>query len=417
MSSSSGSMVSDQMLQELNALKQPCKLFGTAKGCKKGKTCKYLHSVDEPTQPAKYFFSTYRDEGGKEHLVPRIPLTDALKLSFDEHGVPFRFQTPCKNWTLKDGTHVTTFSFDPARVNQPSTISYERKTATQITLLDDNGKEHYKGVCGGRALPQFMAHGTSATTGLAIALDGRVLPSDNGKCGQGCYGFEAIPSACVDGKPTLTGLDFDMRPAIEQAWYRCTTGGYNSGCIVTWSPVGIMVNNNKLGHKTIVLEGVTTYDGKDQFCTNSSSLELQTITFNTDALIALLQNNLDLHGYTAEVHEKLKALRQQVESSSTNEVRNARAPKRQKELSPSRASDQGPKWSDSRIVTIQWRGKVVTVVKDKHIGEHWVPFKNGRWWNMDTEEWGDGPPKRAKREALVGEEVMSSISENEDTGA
>ena len=238
MSSSSGSMVSDQMLQELNALKQPCKLFGTAKGCKKGKTCKYLHSVDEPTQPSKYFYSTYRDEGGKEHLVPRIPLTEALKLSFDEQGVPFRFQTPYKSWTLKDGTHVITYTFDPARVPQPSALAYERKTLTQITLLDDNGKEHYKGVCGGRALPQSMAHGTSATTGLAIALDGRVLPSDNGKCGQGCYGFEAIPSACVDGKPTLTGLDCDMRPAIQQAWHKCTTGGYNLGCIVTWSPVG-----------------------------------------------------------------------------------------------------------------------------------------------------------------------------------
>ena len=33
---------------------------------------------------------------------------------------------------------------------------------------------------------------------------------------------------------------------------------------------------------------------------------------------------------------------------------------------------------------------------------------------MDTELWGDGPPKRAKRGALVGEEMMSSISEDED---
>ena len=170
---------------------------------------------------------------------------------------------------------------------------------------------------------------------------------------------------------------------------------------------------NKVGHKTIVLEGVTTFDGKDQFCTNSSSLELQTITFDTDALTSLLQHNLDLHGYTAEVHAQLKAMRQQVSESSINEVPPPKT-KRQIELSPSRASDKGPTWGDSRIVTIQWRGKVVTVVKDKHIGEHWVPFKNLRWWSMDAEEWGDGPPKRAKREALVGEEMMSSISEDED---
>ena len=56
----------------------------------------------------------------------------------------------------------------------------------------------------------------------------------------------------------------------------------------------------------------------------------------------------------------------------------------------------------------------MNVVKDKDNGEHWVPFKQGRWWNMDTELWGDGPPKRAKRHTLVGEEVMSSISDDEN---
>jgi len=412
MSSSSGSMVSNQMLQDLNALRQPCPHFGTDKGCKKGAKCKYSHSAAEPTQTSKYFYSTFKDESGKEHLVPRAPLTEAFKLAFDEHGAPFRFQTPYKNWTLKDGTHVTTYTFDPARVPQPSALAYERKTCMQITLLDDNGKEHNKGVCGARALPQYMAHGTSATTGLAIALDGQLLPSNTGKCGQGCYGFEAIPSACVDGKPTLTGLDVDMRPAIEKAWYRCTVGGYNLGCIVTWSPVGILVN--RVSHKSIVLEGVTTFDGTDQFCTNSFSLELHTITFDTDALISLLQHNLDLHGYTAKVHAQLKAMQQQVSESSTNEVRNAKPPKRQKALSPSKSLDVGPRWGDSRIITIQWRGKTVNVVKDKDNGEHWVPFKQGRWWNMDTERWGAGPPKRAKKEALIGDKVMSSISEDED---
>ena len=418
MSSSSGSMVTSEMLQKLNALRQPCQFYGTAKGCKRGAKCKFSHDTESKntSKERKYFYSIWKDESGKEHLVPRIPLTEALKLSFDEQGVPFRFQTPYKSWTLKDGTHLVTYTFDPARVPQVSTMAYERKTETQVILSDETGKEHMKGVCGARALPQYMAHGTSATTGLAIALDGQVNPSNEGKCGQGCYGFEAIAEACVDGKATLTGLDCDMRPAIEQAWYRCTTGGYNSGCIVTWSPVGIMVN--RVSQNTVVVEGVTTYDGKDQFCTNSSSLELQTITFNTDALTSLLQHNLDLHGYTAEVHAQLKAMRQQVSESSTNEVRNDAKPttrKRQAELSPSRVADTGPTWGTCRIVTIQWRGKIVNVVKDKHVGEHWVPFKQGRWWNMDTELWGDGPPKRAKREALVGEEMMSSISENEDT--
>ena len=259
MASSSGSMVSSQMLQQLNALRQPCPLFGTPTGCKKGAKCKYSHEA-EPTKTSKYFYSTFKDESGKEHLVPRIPLTEALKLSFDEHGAPFRFQTPCKNWTLKDGTHVTTYTFDPARVPRASALAHERKTLTQIKLIDDTGKEHNKGVCGGRALPQYMAHGTSATTGLAIALDGQVNPSKEGKCGQGCYGFEAIAEACVDGKATLTGLDCDMRPAIEQAWYRCTTGGYNSGCIVTWSPVGILVN--KVSQHSAVPEGVVKSNGK-----------------------------------------------------------------------------------------------------------------------------------------------------------
>ena len=135
------------------------------------------------------------------------------------------------------------------------------------------------------------------------------------------------------------------------------------------------------------------------------------------ALATVLQHNLDLHGYTAEVHAKLTAMRQQVSESSTSEIRNAKLPKVQRALSPSKAFDIGPRWGDFRIVTIQWRGKQVKVVKDKDNGEHWVLFKKGRWWNMDTELWGAGPPKQAKKEALVGDEMMSSISEEENNDA
>ena len=148
MASSSGSMVTSDMLQKLNALRQPCPFYGTAKGCKRGAKCKLSHDTEskKTSKERKYFYSIWKDESGKDHLVPRIPLTEALKLSFDEQGVPFRFQTPCKNWTLKDGTHVTTYTFDPARVPQASTLAHERKTLTEITLLDDAGKEHNKGV-------------------------------------------------------------------------------------------------------------------------------------------------------------------------------------------------------------------------------------------------------------------------------
>ena len=33
---------------------------------------------------------------------------------------------------------------------------------------------------------------------------------------------------------------------------------------------------------------------------------------------------------------------------------------------------------------------------------------------MDTEVWGNGPPKRPKRHTLVGEEVLSSISDDDE---
>ena len=33
---------------------------------------------------------------------------------------------------------------------------------------------------------------------------------------------------------------------------------------------------------------------------------------------------------------------------------------------------------------------------------------------MDTERWGNGPPKLPKRHTLVGEEVLSSLSDDDE---
>ena len=103
-----------------------------------------------------------------------------------------------------------------------------------------------------------------------------MVPSDEGKCGIGCYCFEAFQKN-TEGK-------FDLRLSLEEAWDRSVKGGYNRGCLVTWTPVGILIN--RLGWKTLIPEGATATDGGDQFCVNFDSSTLKTIAFDLDAVVA-----------------------------------------------------------------------------------------------------------------------------------
>jgi len=67
----------------------------------------------------------------------------------------------------------------------------------------------------------LLGHGTGPDEGLSISSEGQMLPSTEGKVGQGCYGFEC-QVAGSDGK-------VDVRKTVQDAWTRSIGGKYNRG--------------------------------------------------------------------------------------------------------------------------------------------------------------------------------------------
>ena len=77
-----------------------------------------------------------------------------------------------------------------------------------------------------KALPAFLAHGTSIENALAITMEGEIRVSP-GICGVGVYAF-----ACA------SDMDQD---ALGQIWDRTSSGGYNFGAMIVYRPKGVLI--------------------------------------------------------------------------------------------------------------------------------------------------------------------------------
>jgi hypothetical protein len=64
-----------------------------------------------------------------------------------------------------------------------------------------------------------LGHGTGINEAISVSLDGKVLPSLEGKTGQGHYAFDA--GAVYDERGR-----FDLFATLRNVWKRAATGGY-----------------------------------------------------------------------------------------------------------------------------------------------------------------------------------------------
>ena len=107
-------------------------------------------------------------------------------------------------------------------------------------------------------------------------------------------------------------------------------------------------------------------------------------------MVSFLHKELDTLGYTQKLHRQLMIMKEGLKAEAEAKAREeAKLPPKMHAADPS--EDAVPTWETSRIVKIQWKGKVLPVVKDS--GQHWVQPHGGDsdWWNMDLCYWAKTP--------------------------
>ncbi len=105
-------------------------------------------------------------------------------------------------------------------------------------------------------------------------------------------------------------------------------------------------------------------------------------------MVSFLHKELDTLGYTQKLHRQLMIMKEGLKAEAEAKAREeAKLPPKMHAADPS--EDAVPTWETSRIVKIQWKGKVLPVVTDS--GQHWVQPHGGDWWNMDLCYWAKKP--------------------------
>jgi hypothetical protein len=207
-------IVPARFVQAVNAARDPCIFYLRGK-CRKGMKCPRLHG--QPTEPRGNFLnlphiSRFQDSEGRALITLRPPLHEAWIAYFNYNEKP---KTVGASIIEKYGNdHVITYEIAGMKEPNWKAIS-EAKVAKGVHI---DGKPKWES---NKAMPAYLAHGTSIGAGLSILLDGQVRPSP-GIAGTGIYGFEIYDKL-------ILGDDY------KTLWDRTRSGGYNCGClIVLW---------------------------------------------------------------------------------------------------------------------------------------------------------------------------------------
>ncbi len=132
-------------------------------------------------------------------------------------------------------------------------------------------------------------HGTSIERALSIVREGGIRPGP-GICGEGIYGFAVTE---------------DTPEAIQSAFARCGSGGYNRGAGFLLEPAGLLIKANS---SEVVPAGAVSYREKvtgTQYSAHPASVRYVAAVFDIDGLVHALGTHLDQIGYTAQMHAAL----------------------------------------------------------------------------------------------------------------
>jgi len=150
-----------------------------------------------------------------------------------------------------------------------------------------------------RSLPKFMMHGTSVENALEILVCGGISPSP-GICGDGIYGFEL---------KTVGPDNIDFQDAVKECYARTGVGGYNRGAAFVLELDGILI---KATNKEVVPAGCVSFGERKneqdhQFSAAPSSVKYHSLIISESALVHQLDSYLKQSGYSAAMHDALKA--------------------------------------------------------------------------------------------------------------
>ena len=145
---------------------------------------------------------------------------------------------------------------------------------------------------------KLLLHSTSVQNGLSILVDGHIRPS-GGICGDGVYGFE------------LRSTD---QPDLESAWNRGASGGYNGGAAFALATHGILIK----GRSSMAVPPGATAWLRDQFAASNASIQYLSVTFDREALLEAVGQQMTQLGYTPELHVALKGIRDYFESQGAS---------------------------------------------------------------------------------------------------
>jgi hypothetical protein len=203
-----------RFVQAVNAARVPCTFYSRGM-CRKGMKCPRLHG-----QPADRrgscvhlpHISRFRDSTGRDLITLRPPLHDAWTAYFNYHAKP---KVVGASATENYGSD-NVITYELTGMKEPNWKEITEATVAKGVRI--NGKPKWQS---DKAMPAYLAHGTGIGEGLAILLDGRILPSP-GIAGTGIYAFEVH-------EKLFRSEDY------RALWDRTRSGGYNFGClIVLW---------------------------------------------------------------------------------------------------------------------------------------------------------------------------------------
>ena len=248
------------LLELVAATREPCRFWGTKRGCRKGSHCKDLHG--ETNLAHLPHISRHGN-----FISLRPPLASAWDAFFAEKGV-VRTVSEGRQWTCQ-GTGHTLITYQCVRMQQ-------RDEQACIAAEQVSGVRFEKAWLGASSaqFSRVLMHGTGLDQALQILCDGAILPSP-GIAGHGIYGFELASPNDQD--------------ALDAAWRRTCTGGYNWGAAFVLETRGVLVNGNS---ELQVPPGAVAKQ-KDQFAAAPASVAYRSVTFNLEALISALGKFLD----------------------------------------------------------------------------------------------------------------------------
>ena len=278
----------------LLAARPVCPHWGTEKGCRKGRRCTLLHGNDLDDPELKLPHVSMNRDGS---MSLRPPLMGGLQKWWSQHGTPGRPMplTHGEAWQLSGGLDVMTYNLPRGSMASPDLSICATVTVPQgcHAKWGKSTDVTYRGTSG--PAPRLILHSTSVEAALSILRDGEINHS-NGIAGFGIYGFE-IHHADDGGD----------QHAIEQAWLRGATGGYNRGAAFVLQTHGLLCKAKTGDDQGDVPPGVIVQN-KDQFAAHRTAVEYHSVVVQKDALLCAIGEEMDQSGYSIALHEALVAI-------------------------------------------------------------------------------------------------------------